>query len=121
MAYASSESGRPYTNTRFRGGGLLTISETGLSLKFSILPLTPAESDAHDNGARCPVILVSTVIEAAGEKTVVDDKDRRRELGHFMRTRRERLSPKSVGLPKGPCEKDAGVAARRGIPTRLLL
>jgi DNA-binding transcriptional LysR family regulator len=35
------------------------------------LPLTPAESDGHDNGARCPVILVSTVTEAAGEKTVI--------------------------------------------------
>ena len=100
---------------------MLTISETKLSLNFSILPLTPAESDGHNNGARCPVILVSTVIEAAGEKTVVDDKDRRRELGHFVRTRRERLSPKEPRFTERPCEKDAGVAARRGIPTRLLL
>ena len=35
------------------------------------MPLTPAESDGHDNGARCPVMLVSTVTEAAGEKTVI--------------------------------------------------
>ena len=39
----------------------------------------------------------------------MDDQDRRRELGHFVRTRRERLSPKSVGLPKGAARRTPGL------------
>ena len=39
----------------------------------------------------------------------MDDQDRRRELGHFVRTGRERLSPKSVGLPKGAARRTPGL------------
>ncbi len=39
----------------------------------------------------------------------MDDQDRRRELGQFVRTRRERLSPKSVGLPKGAARRTPGL------------
>ncbi len=39
----------------------------------------------------------------------MDDQDRRRESGQFVRTQRERLSPKSVGLPKGPARRTPGL------------
>jgi Helix-turn-helix domain len=39
----------------------------------------------------------------------MDDQDRRRQLGQFVRTRRERLSPKSVGLPKGAARRTPGL------------
>lgn len=31
----------------------------------------------------------------------MDDKQRRRELADFLKTRRARLTPKDVGLPEG--------------------
>src|SRR6266403_3077986 len=39
----------------------------------------------------------------------MDDQDRRRELGQFVRTRRERLTPKSIGLPKGAARRTPGL------------
>jgi transcriptional regulator with XRE-family HTH domain len=39
----------------------------------------------------------------------MDDQERRRQLAHFLRTRRERLSPEQVGLPTGPRRRTLGL------------
>lgn len=39
----------------------------------------------------------------------MNDQERRRELAHFLRTRRERLSPESVGLPTGSRRRTPGL------------
>lgn len=39
----------------------------------------------------------------------MDDQERRRQLAHFLRTRRERLSPEQVGLPAGPRRRTPGL------------
>ena len=39
----------------------------------------------------------------------MDDQERRRQLAHFLRTRRERLSPEQVGLPPGPRRRTPGL------------
>lgn len=40
---------------------------------------------------------------------MTDDDPRRRELGSFLRSRRERISPESVGLPVGRRRRTAGL------------
>lgn len=39
----------------------------------------------------------------------MSDRPRFAELGHFLRTRRERLSPEAVGLPAGPRRRTSGL------------
>ncbi|WP_236602014.1 helix-turn-helix transcriptional regulator [Ktedonobacter sp. SOSP1-52] len=39
----------------------------------------------------------------------MDDQERRRELAHFLRTRRERLSPEDAGLPVGTRRRTPGL------------
>lgn len=40
---------------------------------------------------------------------MTDDSDNRRELGRFLRTRRERIPPDQVGLPAGPRRRTNGL------------
>src|SRR5579862_8050038 len=39
----------------------------------------------------------------------MNDQERRNELAHFLRTRRERISPKAVGLPGGSRRRTPGL------------
>jgi len=39
----------------------------------------------------------------------MNDQERRKELAHFLRTRRERVSPQSVGLPAGSRRRTPGL------------
>jgi transcriptional regulator with XRE-family HTH domain len=39
----------------------------------------------------------------------MNDQERRKELAHFLRTRRERISPESVGLPGGSRRRTPGL------------
>ena len=39
----------------------------------------------------------------------MDDVERRRELGNFVRTRRERLAPKEAGLPVNGSRRTPGL------------
>jgi transcriptional regulator with XRE-family HTH domain len=39
----------------------------------------------------------------------MDDQERRKELAHFLRTRRERISPEAVGLPAGSRRRTPGL------------
>ncbi|HLI68988.1 MAG TPA: helix-turn-helix transcriptional regulator, partial [Ktedonobacteraceae bacterium] len=39
----------------------------------------------------------------------MNDQERRKELAHFLRTRRERLSPEAVGLPGGSRRRTPGL------------
>lgn len=40
---------------------------------------------------------------------MLSDKERRKELGDFLKTRRARLSPQDFGLPIGPRRKTEGL------------
>lgn len=40
---------------------------------------------------------------------MMNDQERRKELAHFLRTRRERLSPEAVGLPTGGRRRTPGL------------
>src|SRR5260370_38491423 len=39
----------------------------------------------------------------------MNDQERRKELAHFLRTRRERISPEAVGLPGGSRRRTPGL------------
>ena len=44
---------------------------------------------------------------------MVSDKERRKELGDFLKMRRERLSPKDFNLPIGPEEEPKDYAEKK--------
>ena len=51
----------------------------------------------------------SIIANMVGKVGTVDDEKRRKMLGDFLRTRRDRLSPTSVGLPKGTRRRTPGL------------
>lgn len=51
----------------------------------------------------------SVMTNTLGGDSTVDDEKRRKALGDFLRTRRDRLSPTSVGLPKGARRRAPGL------------
>lgn len=44
---------------------------------------------------------------------MLSDKERRKELGDFLKTRRARLSPQDFGLPIGRAEKQKDCAEKK--------
>ncbi len=66
----------------------------------------------HQDGGGCILVLVTSIIDEGTRAEVSGDEAtelRRRELGGFLRSRRERIIPEQVGLPVGGRRRTPGL------------